>query len=90
MKYRKKPVVVEAFQYDGDFVYSNGVPRAPAWALQALEVGAMYYKGQGELYIRTPEGDNHVSAGDYVIRGVSGELYPCKSDIFCETYEAVK
>ena len=87
MKYRRIRIVVEAFQYDGDMVYSNGEPHAPAWALQALEDGIMYYKDAGELYIKTLEGDRHVSVGDYIIKGVAGELYPCKPDIFQQTYE---
>lgn len=87
MKYRKKPVEIEAFQYDGDMIFSSGTPYAPDWALKAIKDGVMYYKGQGELYIKTLEGDHHVSAGDYVIQGVAGELYPCKPDIFAKTYE---
>lgn len=82
MKYRKKPVEIEAFQYDGDMIYSDGTPYAPSWALQALESGTMYYEGQAELYIKTLEGNHHVSVGDYIIKSVSGELYPCKPDIF--------
>lgn len=89
MRYRKKPVEIEAFQYDGDMIYSDGTPYAPDWALKALENGVLYYQGQGELYIKTLEGDHHASTGDYIIRGVAGELYPCKPDIFAKTYEAV-
>lgn len=50
----------------------------------------MYYQGPGELYIKTLEGDHHASVGDYIIRGVAGEFYPCKPDIFARTYEAVE
>ena len=42
-----------------------------------------------ELFINTLEGKHHVSVNDYVIQGVSGELYPCKPDIFDKTYESV-
>ena len=91
MQYRKKPVVIEAFQYDGDMVDKTGYPYVPAWALRALEDGGpMYYAEQGELYIKTLEGDHHVSVGDYIIKGVHGDLYPCKPDIFEQTYEAVE
>lgn len=90
MKYRKKPVEIEAFQYDWDMIFSDGAPYAPAWALKALEDGVMYYQGQGELYIKTLEGDHHVSVGDYIIRGIAGELYSCKPDIFAQTYEVVR
>lgn len=89
-KYRKKPIAIEAFQYDGDFTYSNGTPyEAPEWIFQALENGTMYFAGQGELIIKTLEGDHHVSVGDYIIKGIAGELYPCKPDIFTATYEPV-
>lgn len=90
MKYRKKPVVIEAFQYDGDMIYSDGTPYVPGWALQALESGTMHYKDQGDLYIKTLEGDHHVSEGDFIIKGVAGEIYPCKPEIFEQTYEAVE
>lgn len=88
-KYRKKPVEIEAFRYDGDMIYSDGTPYVPDWALKAIKNGTMYYKGQGELYIKTLEGDHHVSVGDYIICGIARELYPCKPDIFANTYEAV-
>lgn len=90
-KYRKKPVVIEAFQYDGDMIDAGGWPYVPSWALSALEEGGpMYYKDAGELYIMTLEGEHHVSVGDYIIQGVQGELYPCKPDIFEQTYEAAE
>lgn len=91
MKYRKKPVVIEAFQYDGDIVNIN----APNWAIEAINNGTMFYDAEDsnsapcELFIRALEGVHHVSVGDYIIQGVNGELYPCKPDIFEKTYEAV-
>lgn len=92
MKYRKKPVVIEAFQYDGDIANIN----APEWAIAAINNGAMFYDSEDsekptcELFIRTLEGNHHVSVGDYIIQGVNGELYPCKPDIFEKTYEKVE
>ncbi len=89
MKYRKKPVVIEAFQYDGDIVNIN----APKWATDAINDGTMFFdsKNEGdppcELFIRTLEGVHHASVNDYIIRGVNGEIYPCKPDIFEKTYE---
>ena len=87
-RYRKKPVVIEAFQYDGDLKNDKGYS-VPDWAVTAFESGMMYYKAdtQGELYIHKLEGEHHVSTGDYVIQGVNGELYPCKPDIFEKTYD---
>lgn len=89
MKYRKKPVVIKAFQYDGDLMASNGKYYVPEWAIVAEKNGIFKFKGQGDLYITTLEGDMLVSVGDYVIQGVQGELYPCKPDIFEATYEEV-
>ena len=96
MKYRKKPVVVEAFQYDGDLMGSDGKFYVPDWAVNAFENGTMYYDALTdesppcELYINTLEGVHHVSYGDFIIRGVHGELYPCKPDIFEKTYEVAE
>lgn len=87
MKYRKKPVIIEAFQYDRDFKDKDGKWYIPDWAIDAYKNGTMLFKDAAELYIKTLEGDHHVSAGDYIIHGVNGELYPCKPDIFAKTYE---
>lgn len=81
MKYRKKPVVIEAFKFDGDFMDSTGNYYVPNWVLDTD-----YSFEDGELYIKTLEGWMHVSVGDYIIQGVQGEVYPCKPDIFEETY----
>lgn len=96
MKFRKKPVVIEAFRYDGDLKDRDGKYYVPDWAVKAFEKGTMYYivprtkpADTPELYIKTLEGNHHVSVGDYVIQGVNGELYPRKPDIFEKTYEEV-
>lgn len=91
MKYRKKPVEIEAFKYDGDLKGRDGKYYCPTWAELAFENGTIFYGGQPpvELYINTLEGTHHVSVGDYIIQGVKGELYPCKPDIFEATYETV-
>ena len=88
-KYRKKPVEVEAFCYDGDFKNFNGEYYVPGWAVEAHRDGVLYFKDQGELYVKTLEGDMRVNVGDYIIQGVKGEIYPCKPDIFEQTYEGV-
>lgn len=91
MKYRKKPVVIEAFKYDGDLTNNKGEYYIPDWAKNAFETGGIYYdtlnNKPGELFIQTLEGNHHVSVGDYIIQGVQGELYPCKPTIFEQTYE---
>ena len=79
MKYRKKPVVIEAVQYDGT---TECLCELSDW------IGVdMTLKAGDELVIHTPEGEMRVSPGDYIIRGVQGEFYPCKPDIFAATYE---
>ncbi len=96
-KYRKKPVVIEAFKYDGDLKGADGKYYVPDWVVQAFDEGVLFYKLQlsplhlpYELCIKTLEGNLQVSVGDYIIRGVNGELYPCKPDIFAKTYEEVE
>ncbi|MBO7413977.1 MAG: hypothetical protein J6U20_10020 [Fibrobacter sp.] len=87
MKATKKPVTIECFKYDGDLKNSNGEYYVPEWAVEAEKNGIIFFKYQGEMYIKTLEGDHHASVGDYIIRGVNGELYPCKPDIFEKTYD---
>lgn len=86
MKFRKKPVVIEAFQYSVDEI--------PEWALKALDDGRIEdfspdHGHFGNLEIKTLEGDHLARPGDYIIKGVNGELYPCKPDIFAKTYDKV-
>lgn len=86
MKATKKPVTIECFIYDGDLKSSDGKFYVPEWAQKAYEDGTIFFKDQGEMYIKTLEGDHHASVGVIIIRGVNGELYPCKPDIFEKTY----
>lgn len=95
MKYRKKPVVIEAFQMTPDRRMDNS--EWPKWLCEAWngntdEPGTLQRANRGDtlpdlLEIITLEGKHLVSWGDYIIRGVKGELYPCKPDIFAATYE---
>jgi hypothetical protein len=88
MKYRKKPVVIEAIQYEGK---GNVVPRGalPDWLWEALEKGIAHStNGSDPFILETLEGPLTVSPGDWIIRGVKGELYPCKPDVFAATYGA--
>lgn len=87
MKYRKKPVVVEAFKYDGDLLDSSGHFYVPDWAVRAYEHRELFFKGQAQLFIHTLEGDMEAQVGDYIIKGIKGEIYPCKPDIFEKSYE---
>jgi|SRR5690606_15774802 len=96
-KFRKKPVVIEAFRYDGDLKLATGEWCVPDWAIDAFKKEELFYgtsvddknSPPVELFVDTLEGRMHISVGDYVIRGVNGELYPCKPDIFIKTYEPV-
>lgn len=80
-RFRKKPVVIEAFEYD---------PEVPGM-YQLLESlpGVKVETGRGyeAAYIETLEGTHRAEPGDYIIRGVRGEIYPCKPDIFAKTYD---
>lgn len=83
-KWRKKPVVIEAVRYIGS---GNIAEVVPDWLLDATVAETVH--GIDRLIIETLEGAMTVSPGDWIIRGVQGELYPCKPDIFVATYEAV-
>jgi hypothetical protein len=82
MKYRKRPVVIEAVQYDGtDEGYAAVCAFAPGIHFDPA--------GNKTFWVPTWEGLLRASPGDWIIRGVKGELYPCKPDVFEATYEAV-
>ena len=80
-KYRKKPVIVEAVIWTG-----NNIDEVKELAKSAVE-NIIFVNNN--LYIETLEGNMNVSVGDYIIKGIAGEFYPCKPDIFKETYETV-
>lgn len=85
MKYRKVPVVIEAYKYEGDGL------DALNWAASVAngeDTPLLVRPGYG-LFIKTLEGEMHVSDGDFIIQGILGEFYPCKPDIFEKTYEKV-
>ena len=83
MKFRKKPVVIDAVRWNGQ----NGIE------IQCfIKDGSWHWTvedSQEELYIETLEGKMKANVGDYIIKGVNGEFYPCKEDIFNKTYEPV-
>ena len=92
--YRKKPVVVEAFQINNreqmdEISFAQDWPQwgQDAWLKQFDEPGSIYPLA-GALCICTLEGSLVISNGDWIIQGVHGEIYPCKPDIFAATYEA--
>lgn len=78
MKYRKKPVVIEAFQL--------GYESFPKWAEDALLDGRLRIDDD-VVIIKTLEGTMKAGIGTFIVKGVDGELYPCRADIFKETYD---
>lgn len=85
-KFRKKPVVIEAMSFDGTKDSAN---RVLAWIGSHGRKAARAHRSKPEagLAIDTLEGVMCVMPGDWIIRGVKGEFYPCKPDIFAATYE---
>ena len=82
-KFRKKTVVIEAIRYEGNDNFN----------LIRLFIGgniAIHHLGNQELGIETLEGNMTARPGDWIIKGVQGEFYPCKDSIFRETYEPVE
>ena len=89
MKFRKRPIIIDAIQFDGlnleevkEFVGDN-------LSYDILDSAWQVGKGRPHILmkIKTLEGDMNVSEMDYIIKGVNGEFYPCKPDIFNKTYE---
>lgn len=89
MKYRKKPVVIEAMQFDGSKGVANDILK---WAGPECGIEMRYTSLIDHpciLVIQTLEGEMRALKDDYVIRGIKGEFYPCKEAIFEQTYEKV-
>lgn len=90
-KYRKKPVVVEAFKWTG----GSDQEEDPEWIVEAMQADPwrariIQLNDEIMLEIFTLEGRMCANVGDYVIKGVQDEIYPCKPDIFEQTYEKVE
>lgn len=80
MKYKKKPVTVEAIKFDG-YNFND---------IEQFSKGKAFYNLLEGFCIDTMEGEMLVREGDYIIKGVEGEFYLCKPDIFHKTYEEVE
>jgi len=92
MKFRKKPVVIDAVRIEKEMMQT-----APEWLIKAVNEGGVVFTGLGRFTqnvpfacVNTIEGTMRGIDGDWIIRGVKGELYPCKDDIFRATYEPVE
>lgn len=86
--YRKKPVVIEAFQWTG----GPDQTEDPEWIVDAMREGKVTITSYQNtmMHIETLEGVMTANVGDYIIKGVKGEIYPCKPDIFEVTYDKVE
>jgi hypothetical protein len=89
-KYRKRPVVIEAFQWTADENQTDD----PVWIVEAIRQDKVHFENEGTLevamIVHTLEGRMKANRGDYIIKGVKGEIYPCKPDIFEATYDIVE
>jgi len=83
MRFRKKPVTVEALRVD-----ELNIEAVAEWCGGSVR-GVMLPKDQWVIEIETLEGSMRADVGDWVICGIAGEFYPCKPDIFAKTYELV-
>lgn len=86
MKYRKKPVIIEAIQFE-----DNSDRIIEIHEFMGGDTIRVNYEDKDNPYLKieTLEGTMKASVGDYIIKGVNGEFYPCKPDIFEKTYERV-
>jgi hypothetical protein len=84
-KYRKKPIVVEAVQYRESTEGHNILFEF----MKPEFIETKVINGDTKLVLQTLEGEIYATSGDYIIKGINGEFYPCKKDIFLKTYEEV-
>ena len=97
-QFQKKPVVIEAMNaghttsdyHDAYLWVERHVGSFDFYGENAPPTGLSIDPSDGRMVIRTLEGDMKVTPGDWIIRGVQGEFYPCKPDIFAATYEPVE
>ena len=92
MKFRKKPLVIEAMQFDGTYFNGDAIQ---SWACTNGNTHIMLghfcvdRNSCAVLDVSTLEGTMTAKPGDWIIKGINGEFYPCKPDIFEKTYEPV-
>ena len=87
MRFRKKPVIIDAAQFTQEMLLERE-PLAPGLRVVAKN----WHPERGEVYhyragVQTLEGFMQATVGDWIIKGIKGEFYPCKPDIFAATYE---
>jgi hypothetical protein len=94
MKYRKKPVAIEAIQYTGDNLkqvidFTGKHPKFDEWYKSFEDFRTHVHNDRHVVKIFTLEGVMEAIPGDYIIKGIAGEFYPCKPEIFLQTYEKI-
>lgn len=96
-KYRKKPVIIEAIEWTAknhremfEFLFDGKAPNQEHLRTEGKNFYISHGKCRGGLVIKTLEGEHIASIGDYIIKGIQGEFFPCKPEIFNKTYEKVK
>jgi len=94
MKYRKNPVAIEAYTFDemieiGMSQIEANIVDGELWSFK-MNGHAITHESKDEYIISTLEGEYKMTRGDMLIIGVRGEIYPCKIDIFNETYELIE
>lgn len=87
--YRKKPIVISAVQWDGTGESFNEITELNKDGNRDIIIQSKGEGSEDTLLIPTLEGDMKASLNDWIIKGISGEVYPCKPDIFEKTYEEV-
>ena len=82
-RYRHKPTTVDAW------LFSHGTSRHPIWLVDAINSGTIYYQGGEFPYytIETRNGRTIAVIGDWIVRGKGGDFWPCKPDVFGDSYE---
>lgn len=91
MKYKKKPIIIDAVQFNGLNLEEIKEFVGDKLVYDIIDTAWQVGKGRPHILmkIKTLEGDMNVSEKDYIISGINGEFYPCKPDIFYKTYEEV-
>ncbi|VUZ28524.1 Uncharacterised protein [Acetobacterium wieringae] len=84
-KFRKKPVVIEAVRWEGQYFFTNNNEN-DSLLIEGFNTSKISLDAT-DLKVKTLEGTMTANLGDYIIKGVQGEFYPCKPDIFEATYE---
>lgn len=86
MKYKKKPVVIDAWDVEDLLLYHRSGPSLPEEVEAGYKEGLLDFE-KGHINVVTLEGVMVARSGDMLVKGVQGEFYPCRKDIFRQTYE---